>query len=201
MSVDVKYRTTATARGGRDGTARTEDGTFEVKLATPKELGGAGGEGNNPEQLFAAGYAACFIGAMKVAAGGLKLRVPRRSPSPRRSASALVPRADSASTSSCGCTCPASIALTLSGWSRRPTRSAPIPTRPATTSTSGSRPSDARKRARPGHCLTDPREEAAAQARRRRRARPRGFLPEWRPPEIDSDESDIMLRCRRPKPP
>jgi osmotically inducible protein OsmC len=76
MSVDVKYRTTATARGGRDGTARTEDGSFEVKLATPKELGGAGGEGNNPEQLFAAGYAACFIGAMKVAAAGLKLRVP-----------------------------------------------------------------------------------------------------------------------------
>jgi lipoyl-dependent peroxiredoxin len=76
MSVDVKYRTAATARGGRDGTARTEDGTFEVKLATPKELGGAGGEGNNPEQLFAAGYAACFIGAMKVAAGALKLRVP-----------------------------------------------------------------------------------------------------------------------------
>jgi Ohr subfamily peroxiredoxin len=76
MSVDVKYRTTATARGGRDGIARTEDGTFEVKLATPKELGGAGGEGNNPEQLFATGYAACFIGAMKVAAAGLKLRVP-----------------------------------------------------------------------------------------------------------------------------
>ena len=76
MSVDVKYRTSATDRGGRDGTARTEDGTFEVKLATPRELGGAGGEGNNPEQLFAAGYAACFIGAMKVAAGDLKLRVP-----------------------------------------------------------------------------------------------------------------------------
>ena len=76
MSVDVKYRTTATAHGGRDGTARTEDGTFEVKLATPKELGGAGGPGNNPEQLFAAGYAACFIGAMKAASRGLKLRVP-----------------------------------------------------------------------------------------------------------------------------
>src|SRR5437764_14544054 len=76
MSVDVKYRTTATARGGRDGSARTEDGTFEVKLTTPKELGGAGGPGNNPEQLFAAGYAACFIGAMKFAANGLKLRVP-----------------------------------------------------------------------------------------------------------------------------
>jgi Ohr subfamily peroxiredoxin len=76
MPVDVKYRTTATASGGRDGRARTEDGTFEVKLATPKELGGAGGEGNNPEQLFAAGYAACFIGAMKAVAGAQKLRVP-----------------------------------------------------------------------------------------------------------------------------
>ena len=65
MSVDVKYRTSATATGGRDGEARTEDGSFQVKLATPKELGGAGGPGNNPEQLFASGYAACFIGAMK----------------------------------------------------------------------------------------------------------------------------------------
>ena len=65
MSVAVKCRTTATARGGRDGAARTEDGAFELKLAMPRELGGAGGEGNNPEQLFAAG----FIGAMKVAAG------------------------------------------------------------------------------------------------------------------------------------
>ena len=55
MSVDVKYRTTATATGGRDGAARTADGSFEVKLATPKELGGAGGPGANPEQLFASG--------------------------------------------------------------------------------------------------------------------------------------------------
>ncbi len=76
MPVDVKYRTTATATGGRDGTARTEDGSFEVKLATPKELGGAGGAGNNPEQLFAAGYSACFLGAMKAVAPSLKLRVP-----------------------------------------------------------------------------------------------------------------------------
>ena len=73
MSVDVKYRTTATARGGRDGTARTEDGTFEVKLATPKELGGTGGEGNNPEQLFAAGYAACFGSAVGHVARAQKL--------------------------------------------------------------------------------------------------------------------------------
>jgi Ohr subfamily peroxiredoxin len=76
MSVDVKYRTSATATGGRDGHAATTDGTFEVKLATPKELGGAGGAGNNPEQLFAAGYAACFVGAMKAVAAAQKLRVP-----------------------------------------------------------------------------------------------------------------------------
>ncbi|MFZ3484745.1 organic hydroperoxide resistance protein [Sphingomonas sp. 3-13AW] len=76
MSVDVKYRTSATATGGRDGTARATDGRFEVRLSTPKELGGAGGEGTNPEQMFAAGYAACFIGALKVAGQQLKLRVP-----------------------------------------------------------------------------------------------------------------------------
>ena len=77
MPVDVKYTAEATATGGRDGRASTTDGTFEVKLATPKELGGGGGEGNNPEQLFAAGYAACFIGAMKaVAAQGGGVKVP-----------------------------------------------------------------------------------------------------------------------------
>jgi Ohr subfamily peroxiredoxin len=75
MPVDVKYRTTATAKGGRDGEARTSDGSFQVKLSTPKELGGAGDPGNNPEQLFAAGYAACFVGAMKFVAahGGQKV--------------------------------------------------------------------------------------------------------------------------------
>jgi Ohr subfamily peroxiredoxin len=76
MSVKVLYKTTATATGGRDGTASTADGAFSVKLATPKELGGGGGAGNNPEQLFAAGYAACFIGAMKAVAaqsGGVKV--------------------------------------------------------------------------------------------------------------------------------
>ena len=71
MSVNVLYKTTAKATGGRDGTAATLDGALDVKLSTPKELGGGGGAGNNPEQLFAAGYAACFIGAMKfVAAAG-----------------------------------------------------------------------------------------------------------------------------------
>ncbi len=76
MSVDVKYRTTASAIGGRDGEAHTDDGSFAVKLATPRELGGAGGDGANPEQLFAAGYSACFIGALKAAGQQLKLRVP-----------------------------------------------------------------------------------------------------------------------------
>lgn len=65
--ITALYTTTATATGGRDGKARTQDGALEVTLATPKELGG-NGAGNNPEQLFAAGYAACYIGAVKFAA-------------------------------------------------------------------------------------------------------------------------------------
>ena len=76
MPVDVKYRTAASATGGRDGEARSEDGALQVKLSTPKELGGAGGAGANPEQLFTAGYSACFIGALKVAGQQLKLGVP-----------------------------------------------------------------------------------------------------------------------------
>jgi lipoyl-dependent peroxiredoxin len=67
MATQTLYSTTATATGGRDGRSRTEDGALDVTLATPKELGG-NGAGNNPEQLFAAGYAACFLGAMKFAA-------------------------------------------------------------------------------------------------------------------------------------
>src|ERR1700754_3969371 len=75
MAVKVLYTTSATATGGRDSEAATKDGSFKVKLSTPKELGGAGGSGNNPEQLFASGYAACFIGAMQFVAsqGGPKV--------------------------------------------------------------------------------------------------------------------------------
>jgi Ohr subfamily peroxiredoxin len=76
MSVNALYRTSATATGGREGHARTDDGRVELQLSTPKELGGAGGPGTNPEQLFAAGYSACFLGALKVAAQQLKLRIP-----------------------------------------------------------------------------------------------------------------------------
>lgn len=76
MTIDVKYQTQARATGGRDGHASTPDGTLDVKLSTPKELGGAGGDGTNPEQLFAAGYSACFIGALKVAGQQLKVKIP-----------------------------------------------------------------------------------------------------------------------------
>ena len=64
MLTKVVYTTHATATGGRDGKSATDDGALSVKLAVPKEMGGSG-DGNNPEQLFAAGYAACFLGAMK----------------------------------------------------------------------------------------------------------------------------------------
>lgn len=67
MPINVVYKTSATAHGGRDGESKTDDGSIAVKLAVPKEMGGPGG-GNNPEQLFATGYAACFLGAMKFVA-------------------------------------------------------------------------------------------------------------------------------------
>ncbi len=76
MSIQVKYRTTATATGGRDGRAHTQDGNLDVKLSTPKELGGTGAEGTNPEQLFAAGYAACFLSALKLVGQQLRVQVP-----------------------------------------------------------------------------------------------------------------------------
>ena len=76
MSIDVKYRTTVTSTGGRDGQARSKDGRLNHLLSTPRELGGAGGDGTNPEQMFAAGYSACFIGALKVAGQQLELNVP-----------------------------------------------------------------------------------------------------------------------------
>lgn len=76
MSVNVLYKTSASATGGRDGEAKTADGSLQFKLSTPKELGGAGGPGNNPEQLFAAGYSACFIGAMKFVGARDKIAVP-----------------------------------------------------------------------------------------------------------------------------
>jgi Ohr subfamily peroxiredoxin len=71
----ILYETQAVATGGRDGRSQTKDGSFSVNLAVPKEMGGKGG-GNNPEQLFAAGYAACFLGAVRFVAGQAKVKVP-----------------------------------------------------------------------------------------------------------------------------
>ena len=77
MALDkVLYTAHATATGGRAGTAESSDGALKVTLSTPKELGGGGGPGTNPEQMFAAGYSACFIGAMKAVAGGQKIALP-----------------------------------------------------------------------------------------------------------------------------
>ncbi|NQZ30471.1 MAG: organic hydroperoxide resistance protein [Oceanospirillaceae bacterium] len=72
----VLYTADVTATGGREGTARSNDTKLDVKLSTPAGLGGPGGEGTNPEQLFAAGYAACFIGAMQMVAGKMKIKLP-----------------------------------------------------------------------------------------------------------------------------
>ncbi len=69
----VVYTANATASGGgRNGKSATDDGALSVTLAVPKEMGGTG-EGNNPEQLFAVGYAGCYLGAMRFVAGAEKL--------------------------------------------------------------------------------------------------------------------------------
>lgn len=77
MSIEkVLYRAEATSTGGREGASRSSDGILDVKLTTPKELGGNGLPGTNPEQLFAAGYSACFLGALKFVAGAAKVSLP-----------------------------------------------------------------------------------------------------------------------------
>ncbi|WP_089086357.1 organic hydroperoxide resistance protein [Aquitalea magnusonii] len=77
MSIEkVLYRANATATGGREGSAESSDAALKVQLSTPRELGGAGGPGTNPEQLFAAGYSACFLGALKFVALQDKVALP-----------------------------------------------------------------------------------------------------------------------------
>jgi len=75
----VLYTTQATSTGGREGSSKSADGVLAVTLSTPKELGGGGGPGTNPEQLFAAGYSACFLGALKFVAGKAKVSIPPES--------------------------------------------------------------------------------------------------------------------------
>ncbi len=77
MKLDkILYTALATSTGGREGTSKSDNGVLDVKLTTPKELGGNGATGINPEQLFAAGYSACFIGAMKHTAMMQKITLP-----------------------------------------------------------------------------------------------------------------------------
>jgi lipoyl-dependent peroxiredoxin len=71
----ILYRTSATSTGGRSGSSKSSDGNLSITLTTPKELGGDGAAGTNPEQLFAAGYSACFLGALKFAAGQAKVKL------------------------------------------------------------------------------------------------------------------------------
>jgi Ohr subfamily peroxiredoxin len=72
----VVYTAHASATGGRDGRAVSSDGVIDVKLSVPKEMGGRGGAATNPEQLFAAGYSACFLGAVKFVAGKQGVKIP-----------------------------------------------------------------------------------------------------------------------------
>lgn len=77
MAIDkALYTTHATSTGGRTGSTESSDGKIKLQLSTPKELGGDNGPGTNPEQLFAAGYSACFIGAMKAVAARQKITLP-----------------------------------------------------------------------------------------------------------------------------
>lgn len=76
MPKEIAYRVSAIATGdGRGGFVKTDDGKFETKLVKPKELGGTGEGGVNPEQLFASGYAACFLGALRLYASQQKVKL------------------------------------------------------------------------------------------------------------------------------
>jgi lipoyl-dependent peroxiredoxin len=74
--MQILYTAQARSTGGRDGRAVSSDKHLDVKLDKPVELGGRGGEGTNPEQLFAAGYSACFLSAMQFAAKNTKVAMP-----------------------------------------------------------------------------------------------------------------------------
>jgi len=74
--MQILYTAKATATGGRDGRGTSSDNKLDVALSTPRELGGAGGDGTNPEQLFAAGYAACFLSALKLVSAQMKTPIP-----------------------------------------------------------------------------------------------------------------------------
>lgn len=72
----ILYTANVVSTGGREGHSQSDDKALSVKLSTPKALGGPGGDGTNPEQLFAAGYSACFLGALKFVAGQQRIALP-----------------------------------------------------------------------------------------------------------------------------
>ncbi|UJQ94493.1 organic hydroperoxide resistance protein [Mariluticola halotolerans] len=76
MIKSAVYSAHATSTGGRTGTSATDDERLSVTLDTPKEMGGNGGPGTNPEQLFAVGYSACFLGALKAVGRMEKVSIP-----------------------------------------------------------------------------------------------------------------------------
>jgi len=112
----IAYTTTATAEhGGRGGgTTATDDGKVAVKLSVPKAMGGDDGPGTNPEQLFAMGYSACFLGAMKAAAGRAKKQLPEDSTV--QAAVSFADREDNV-----GFTIVAALTAKIPGWSKEDT--------------------------------------------------------------------------------
>ena len=125
----IVYTAHATATGGRDGRATSDDGKLDVALARPKEMGG-NGAGTNPEQLFAAGYSACFLGAMGFVAAQNKQFLP----------------AGTQISSDVGIGCQACNVRQPRHLSMPPTRSAPTPTPRGATSPSTSSWSDGASR-------------------------------------------------------
>ncbi len=135
MTVDTKYWTEAKASGGgRNGIAGLANGQLTVTMASPKELGGSG-MGHNPEELFATGYAACYLGAMRFAAGSEKLGTVPDTATVKAHVG-IGPRLDG------GFGLKVKLVVSLPGWTARwpkglpsaATSSAPIPTRPRATS-------------------------------------------------------------------
>jgi len=126
----VLYTARAHTTGGREGASRTDDGRLDIKLSPP----GSAGSGTNPEQLFAAGYSACFIGALK--AVGPRVRLPVPADVAVDAEVDLGPTGEAYGISvRLKVTLPGMIARRPKHWCTPPTRSARTPTPPAATST------------------------------------------------------------------